>query len=224
MKKLPLKTECTFSILIMMLLILLTVLELLNSAANAAFARSAAAARLVTASQQLQQCREDNNPWLTSPFGPPRAAMWAPDPCWDQEKELAEATIANQEAISQMQRSGQPTQADLGSAPAPQLTDTLDIANQDPAIPITELVVPSPDSQNTWSPDTVLEILDLIADEMEVESPGSTQREDVMEVLETLYINIVVFLSWDSWGHPRKGTKIVYKPNNQDWINKWMPN
>lgn len=200
-------------------------LERANIAANALIAQQAAAARLLMASQALAECREQNNPYLpgNSLFGPTRTQMWGPDPCQTQMKELAGATTAHQDAVALAQRSAAPTAQDLAAAPAPQLSETFS-AGSDPAIPETELVPPSPALSNMWSPDTVLEIMNMLAEQMEIDQPGSTSSSDMEEEMELIYSNMVAFLSWDCWEKPKRRRKrFVYQPNNQDWIGRWIP-
>lgn len=195
---------------------------MLNQAANALFVKQAQAARVTMAAQALQDCREQNNPY--GPFGAPKNLMWATDPCANEEQALAEATTQDQTSASLAQASGQPNPTDLASAPAPQLSDTLENEGPDPAVPMTEFITPSSNLTNMWSPNTVLEIMDMMAEEMEGIQEGSTQIQENMEALEAVHYNITLFLSWDPWGKPKKKMpRINYMPNNSNWINRYMP-
>ncbi|QGJ83205.1 nonstructural protein 2 [Peafowl parvovirus 2] len=178
------------------------------------------------ASQSLAQCREQTNPYLpgNSLFGPTRQMMYGPDPCETQEKELAGATTAHLEAVALAQRSAAPTAQDVQAAPAPQLSSTFDPPDIDPAIPPTEQVIPSPDLNNMWSPDTLQEIMDMIAEEMEIIQPGSTSSSEAEEQMEIVWDQMVTFLHWVPRFHPRKRKPgFQYLPKNQDWIGKWVP-
>nr|WDQ28112.1 nonstructural protein 2 [Bird parvovirus] len=178
------------------------------------------------ASQNLARCREENNPYLPgrNPFGVPPRLMWAQDPCETQEKELAGATTAHAEAVAAAQISNAPTAQDLPSAPAPQLSDSWDIAATNPVIPETEFQVPSPNQQNNWSPTTVLEVLDMIAAEMEIQEAGSSSSSEVQEEMEIILDNMTAFQAWWAWG-PVKRTRARYQynPKNANWIGKWLP-
>ncbi|QEJ80803.1 NP [avian chapparvovirus BR_DF10] len=198
----------------------------MNIAANAVIAEQAAAARLLLAQQNLARCREENNPFLPgrNPFGVPTKLMWAPDPCTTQEKELAGATTAHADAVAAAQVSNAPTAQDLPSAPAPQLSDSWDTAATNPAIPESEFTVPNPSVQNSWSPTTVMEILDMIAQEMEAQEAGSSSNASIVEEMDTLEQNIIAFQQWWAWG-PVKRTKCKFQfnPKNANWIGKWVP-
>ncbi|UOH27066.1 nonstructural protein 2 [Galliform chaphamaparvovirus 13] len=206
---------------------LLMSLELVNLAANAVIAKQAAAARLALASQSLAQCREQTNPYLpgnSGPFGPTRAQLYGPDPCLEQEKELAAATTAHQDAVALAQRSAAPTPQDLQSAPAPQLSSTWDVNDTDPGIPISEFLVPVPMLNNSWSPDSLDDVLAAIAMELEEIAPGSTSDSEVEEQMEIIRENMVSFLLWSPWDRkPRKRKPFQYRPNNKDWIGRWVP-
>ncbi|QEJ80806.1 NP [Psittacara leucophthalmus chapparvovirus] len=199
--------------------------ERVNLAANAAIVQQAAAARLLLASQNLAACREENNPYLPgrNPFGVPARLMWAADPCAEQEKELAGATVAHADAVAAAQVSNAPTAQDLPSAPAPQLSDSWDIAATNPVIPESEFVTPDPHLQNMWSPLSILDVMEMIA--MELENQGeSTSSSEIEEEMELIYENMRAFQSWWAWEKPkRKRRRYQFKPKNEDWIGRWMP-
>lgn len=226
MKRKCLEIECGYLNSITKHLVII-ILELVNAAANALIAKQAAAARLLTASQALQACREENNPYSPSSFfTAPRTAMWAPDPCLEQEKELAAATIQNKAAQSSAQVSNAPAAAALEVAPAPQLSSTSDGLSpyMQPEIPITEFMVPSPAQSNMWSPDSILDVMDQIMEEMEALSPGSTSSsESIQAPLQILYDMMVAFLHWMPKKAKRPKQHLVYNPRNQDWIGRWGP-
>ncbi|UOH27038.1 nonstructural protein 2 [Galliform chaphamaparvovirus 7] len=206
----------------------LTPLELVNIAANAVIAQQAAAARLLMASQALAECRQQNNPYLPENmgiFGPNvRQLMYAPDPCETQEKELAGATTAHAEAVALAQRSNAPTAQDLQAAPAPQLSSSFDINDTNPAIPDVEFITPSPSLENMWSPTSLDEVMAMIAEELERQSPGSTSSSDIMEQLNIIEENIVCFLSWNPWDkQAKKRKRYQYLPKNEGWIGSYLP-
>ncbi|UOH27062.1 nonstructural protein 2 [Galliform chaphamaparvovirus 12] len=202
-----------------------TFAERVNIAANALIAQQAAAARLLLASQSLAKCREENNPFIpgNNPFGAPRNLMFMPDPCETQEKELAGATTEHMEAVALAQRSAAPTAQDLQAAPAPQLSSTFDPPNIDPAIPESEHVIPAPDLENLWSPDTLQEIMDLLAMELETSHPGSLNEPEIMDQLEIIWIQCTNFLHWLPGYYPKTRKPIKYQPKNADWIGRWLP-
>lgn len=204
----------------------LTFLERVNLAANAVIVQQAAAARLLMASQALAECREANNPYLpgNSLLGPSRAQMWGPDPCLTQEKELAAATIDNQAAQSAAQIAGASDQATPTAAVAPQLTETWDFPGNDPAVPITEFETPSPALSNMWSPDSLLEIMEMIANQLEQDQEGSTQENAIIEELEIIRKQMIAFLQWQWQDHPKpRKHRFQYLPKNQKWIGRWVP-
>ncbi|UOH27046.1 nonstructural protein 2 [Galliform chaphamaparvovirus 9] len=197
-------------------------------AANAVIAREAAAARLLMASQSLAQCREQNNPFLPGnmgPFGPNiRQLMYAPDPCEEQEKELAGATTAHQDAVALAQRSAAPTVQDLQSAPAPQLSSSWDVNNLDPGIPITEFLVPAPSLESSWSPTDLDMVMEMIQMELDQIAPGSPTDEEMIEQLDQIRHNLVLFLMWSPWDTPPKKRKpFQYQPKNEGWIGSYLP-
>nr|WOX03044.1 nonstructural protein 2 [Psittaciform chaphamaparvovirus 5] len=202
--------------------------ERVNIAANAIIAQQAAAARLLLASQSLAKCREETNPYLPGnrgPFGPSRQQIWGPDPCATQEKELAGATTDHMAATALAQHSAAPTAQDVQAAPAPQLSEAwVGEPLLDPAIPESEVQVPSPALSNDWSPTTLLQVMDMIAEQMEADEAGSTASEAMEEELELVFQNMYLFLSWDAWKRPKRSRRpFQYLPNNADWIGSWLP-
>ncbi|AHF54688.1 NP [turkey parvovirus 2] len=199
--------------------------ELVNIAANAVIAQQAAAARLLMASQALAECREQNNPYLpgNSLFGPTRAQMWGPDPCEQQEQDLASATADHQASVQLAQKSSAPTPQDIQSAPQPQLSSTWS-TEYDPSIPLTEFLVPSPALMSEWSPTSLQEVLDMLAIEMEDISSGSSTSSEVQEAMEVVQENMMCFLLWDPWDiPPKKRKRYRFQPKNASWIGKWVP-
>ncbi|QRK03695.1 nonstructural protein 2 [Duck-associated chapparvovirus 2] len=193
------------------------VLDALNQAVNAAVAHSVGVGRLVLAAQQLQDCREQNNPhrnsWL--PGMPAQNLQWAADPCQKEQDQVDElmkqsAAAGNQVATQQ-----------LGGAPAPQLAESTDpVGNTDPAIPMSEYVVPQVGAQNPWSPVLPEDALEAILMEYQDQEPPEDMILD--EILEMMRY----FLLWCPWGGPgRKNLKwrFRYNPNNSDWAGKWIP-
>ena len=199
----------------------------MNIAVNAVIAKQAAAARLALASQSLAECREQTNPYLpgnSGPFGPSRAQLYGPDPCLEQEKEYAAATVEHQDAVALAQKSNAPTPQDLQSAPAPQLSSSWDINDTDPGIPISEFLVPQPFLNNSWSPTDLDQIMADIAMELEAQAPGSTSDSEVEEHMDIIRHNMTCFLLWNPWDKPvRKRKKFQYNPKNKDWIGRWLP-
>lgn len=199
--------------------------ELLNAAANAEAAEKAAAARLLMTTQQLQACREENNPytWMGTPT---RQAMWGPDPCQEQMEAVRGATVEHQAAVAAAQISQAPTAQDLSSAPAPQMSSSYDpVGNTDPAIPDSEGVVPDPALNNPWSPmdvdDLMLDLLNrLEADGMEQEEVWIRMRW-LLEDLEAALRSTKKWL-WDG-NAKAKWLKVQFKPKNQRWVGMWQP-
>ncbi|UOH27079.1 nonstructural protein 2 [Galliform chaphamaparvovirus 17] len=227
MKKLHLETVCGSSSSTITAMVFLILLERANIAVNALIAKQAAAARLLVASQSLAKCREQNNPYLpgnSGPFGPSRAQLYGPDPCLTQEKELAGATTAHMEAVALAQKSAAPTAQDLQAAPAPQLSSSYDVPDTDPAVPETEHIVPAPALNNTWSPNSLLEIMDMIAQEIETSDPGWLTDAEMIDQLEIIYRQGLAFLHWLPGLYPTKPRKpYKYQPKNENWIGKWAP-
>lgn len=202
-------------------MIMIIILDVANAAANAVIAQQAAAARLALASQAYATCREQTNPYLPGNaglFGPSRAQMWGQDPCQEQEQELIEAQEAAR-ALSQV--AGEPQAAQ--TPPAPQLSQTADPQLPDPAIPESEFHVQDPTLENMWSPDTVLEVMDMIAAAMEEERPGSSESEEAIQELEQMYHRMVAFLSWNWMECQAPKKRLKFNPKNQEWIKKWLP-
>nr|WOX03039.1 nonstructural protein 2 [Psittaciform chaphamaparvovirus 4] len=210
--------------------------ERANIAANAVIAKQAAAARLLMASQALSKCRAETNPYLpgnSGPFGPTRQQLWGPDPCQEQMDELKGATTENAAAVAAAQRSNAPTAQDVQAAPAPQLSDAwVGQPMLDPAIPETEMIVPSPGQDNDWSPTTVLEVMEMLAaalpdeqEEMETGEGGSTSSsQSIWSELDLIFENMIAYQSWDSWKPPiRVRARYQYLPNNAAWIGSWLP-
>ncbi|UOH27074.1 nonstructural protein 2 [Galliform chaphamaparvovirus 16] len=180
------------------------------------------------ASQSLAECREQNNPYLpgnSGPFGPNlRQLMYAPDPCEEQEQELAGATQAHLDAVALAQKSAAPTIQDLQAAPAPQLSSSWDINNTDPSIPISEFLVPAPSLESSWSPTDLDNIMAMIQDELEHIAPGSTSDEEMIVELDRIRHNAVLFLMWNPWNlKPYKRKKYQYLPKNKKWIGSYLP-
>lgn len=205
--------------------------------AAAVAAKEAAAARLILASNQLAECRENNNPynWMGQPT---RAAMFGPDPCLEQERErheadqavqaadqrIAGATTSDIAAIQAGAASNAPSVQDLASAPAPQLATGYDpVGITDPSIPLSEYSVPSPGMQSLWSPLSIDAVMEMILDEMEWEKVEEEVRQKVLVILDGLVENMDNFGKWWSWGKGPKSLKIKFKPKNQKWIGMWSP-
>lgn len=192
-------------------------LEQLNQAVNAAIATSVGAGRLVLAAAQLQECRNQNNPHRNS-WIPGMAAQnlqWAADPCQTQQEEVDQliaqgAAEGNQVATQQ-----------LGAAPAPQLAESVDpVPNTDPAVPLSEFVVPEPGAQNPWSPVLPEEVMDMIIDLYEGEEPPEQM------LLDNILDQMRYYLLWCPWGGPNlKNLKwhFKYKPKNSNWVGNWVP-
>nr|WOP79080.1 nonstructural protein 2 [Canary chaphamaparvovirus 2] len=192
----------------------------MNIAANAAFAKEAAAGRLLAAQQAYARCREQNNPYLpgNSLFGPTRTQMWGPDPCEAEMQELAGATTANQAAAELAQIQAAPTPQNLASAVAVQLADTWDSSELfDPVLMNVDLEA----VQNMWSPTSIENVMEMIAVEMDLERASESDLED----MEIIYQNLIALIHWDP-GYPTKPTKtrLVLSPKKQKWIGRWMPN
>ena len=194
------------------------ILELLNQAANAAIADNVGAGRLLLASQQLQECRVNNNPYKNSWFPglAPNSLQWAPDPCAKEQEAVdnlmkQSAAEGNQVATQQ-----------LGGAPAPQLAVAVDpVPNTDPAIPMNEYVTPQPGAQNNWSPIVPEDVMEMILDQYpEDQEPPEDMMLD--EILDGMY----KYMLWCPWGEPgRKNAKwkFIYKPLNSNWVGNWVP-
>lgn len=187
-------------------------------AVNAAIAKQAAAARLAMTAQALRNCREQNNPFLpgNSLLGPSRAQMWGPDPCQEQEKDLAEA----QEAAAQISR--EPNLSNTGINPAPQLSIT---STDSGGSAIPEFSNPDPVVQNNWSPDSVLEVMDQIAEELEAISPGSSNSSENIQQLASIEEDMHMTQVWMCWGKPPKPRKRYhFIPKSANWIGQFLPN
>ncbi|QZW33716.1 nonstructural protein 2 [Psittacine chaphamaparvovirus 2] len=184
---------------------------------------------MLMAAQALADCRRETNPYLpqnSGPFGPSRAQMYGPDPCAEQEKELAGATTDHQAAAAAAQISAAPTSQDLSAAPAPQLSDTYSAlsADIDPAVPITENIVPSPALSNMWSPTTVLQVMDAIAEAMEAEAAANAwQNADTSEEMEIIYQNCMALMHWLPRAPARARARYKFQPKNDNWIGKFLP-
>lgn len=212
----------------MLILINLTFLEQVNQAANAVIAAEAGAARVLLAAQNLDQCRRENNPYQPGNFllGPPRNLMWAQDPCHQEEAELASATADHQAAQQLAQISGAPTPADPSAAVAPVLSDTYDMNMAfDPIVPETEFTTPSPSLSNQWSPDSILNALALVQEQMEVMYPDTCSSSETSEEMELILEDIQNLGRWCPWDRPlrRPRKKYQYLPKNKNWIGKWVP-
>lgn len=180
----------------------------MNIAVNAAIAKEAAAARLAMAAQALAECRQENNPYLASPLGLGRQAMWGPDPCQSQFEEVEAAREAAQIASA-------PTQQNLAVAPGLELSETWDVAA---LIDPTTMNVDIPgDMNNLWSPQGILDVMDMIAAEMEV---GSEEEEE----MELVYRNMVAVQMWDPSYPTFKRKRYRLRPKEQKWIGIWAPN
>ncbi|QGJ83202.1 nonstructural protein 2 [Peafowl parvovirus 1] len=178
------------------------------------------------ASQSLAECREKNNPYIPGNmglFGPTRQQMYGPDPCEAEEEALRGATVAHQDAVALAQRSAAPTPQDVQSAPAPQLSSSWEINNLDPSIPMTELLVPQPFLNSSWSPTDLDEVMAMIAEELETQTPGSSSSEEMIVELQGIRENMVAFLSWDPWKPVKKRKKYQYLPKNAEWIGAYLP-
>lgn len=190
-------------------------LDSLNQAVNATIASSVGAARLLLAAQQLQECREQNNPyrnsWLPGLASP--KLQWAVDPC---QKE--------QEAVDQLNEQGaaggnQVATLQLGGAPAPQLAMSVDpVPNPDPAVPLSEYVVPEPNGpQNNWTPVEPEDIIEMIIQEMGEQEINDADMEEILTSMR--YVQM-----WCPWGGPgTHNLKWKYQPKSSTWINKWCP-
>lgn len=207
--------------------------ELVNMAANAAFVKEVETARMLLVGEQLARCREKNNPynnWLNQPS---RQAMMQPDPClylakkhhYLQQK-LAGATTEDIVAVQEGARSNAPTAQDLAAAPAPQLHTAYDpVGNTDPAIPESEMIVHSPGSQNTWSPTSLEEAMEMIAAELDQMEVAQTALQiQIQNILVDLEGNARLARLWWCWGtRKHKKTGIRFQPPNATWIGRWTP-
>ncbi|QIM55916.1 NP protein [cachavirus 1A] len=185
-------------------------------------------------SNQLAECRENNNPynWLGQPT---IQAQFGPDPCLEQERarweaeqqlnqQIAGATTNDIAAIQAGQRSNAPTAQDLASAPAPQLATGYEpVGITDPAIPLSEFQVPSPGMLSMWSPISIDETMELILDEIEWEAMEMEIRQKVIVILDGLVDNMHQSQKWWCWGKGKKPLKLKFKPKNSAWIGKWSP-
>lgn len=193
--------------------------ERLNQAANAAFAKEAAAGRLLAAQQAYARCREENNPYLpgNSLFGPTRAQMWGPDPCQEQMNELAGATRENEQAAQLAQIQAAPTPQNIASAAAVQLADTWDNSELlDPVIMNVDLEA----VQNMWSPSSIEETMEAILMDLDL----NVLSDEEMEDLDRIHQNMIALIHWDP-GYPTKPTKVRLQllPKKKGWIGSWMP-
>lgn len=206
----------------MYLKMLITFLERVNIAANAVIAEQAAAARLLLASQALAQCREENNPFLPSnPFGPSLSQRWGPDPCLEQEKELAGATTAHQEAAAAAQISNAPASQNLAAAPGTQLSNTWEPSELfEGTLQNTDY----PQLQSMWSPTSVEDVLEMIAVQMEADQVGEMMWEEMGEELDRLRRNMTALLCWDiSHQTVRRRLRLRLTLTNTTWIGSWSP-
>lgn len=207
--------------------IFLILLDVVTAAANVVIAREAAAARRLLAAQALVECRNQNNPYLpgNSILGPPRNVMYMPDPCQTQERELAQASEEERQAAARLAQAQQaPTPQDPSSAPAPQLSSTAEgAAMPDPAVPESEFIVPSPALNNMWSPDSIMDTMDQIANELEEMDTTNIDPGAINAELDLIFNQLTLFLAWlPGKGKPRN-KKFQYLPKNQDWIGRWVP-
>lgn len=197
----------------------ITILELVNIAANARIAEQAAEARMLLASQALAQCRAENNPYLpgNNPLGLGRQHMYGPDPCLDQERDLASATAEHQAAQQAAQIANAPAQSSTAAAPAVQMSDTWDPSELfDPVILNVDM---SPSLQCMWSPTAVEDVMESLAVAMDLEQAGN----EVWEEMEVVWNNMFSLIHWDP-DHPTKPRKgFVLKPKNSGWMNHWVP-
>lgn len=219
-KNLCLEIESGSSHLLMFLKIVLSFLERANMAANAVIVEQAAAARLLLASQALAKCREENNPFSPSNiFGPSRAQMWGPDPCLQQEKELAGATVDHQAAQSAAQIANAPTAQNLAAQPGTQLSNTWEPSELfDEVLQNTNY----PELQSPWSPTSVENVMEMIAVEMELEDQEAWEQAG--EELDKYRKNMLALHMW----LPNHQTYVLSKPlslklKNQRWIGMWLP-
>lgn len=222
MKKMLLETECGYFHGNNKLKTLTIVLELLNTAVNAIIAKQAAEARQLLAAEALAQCRQETNPYLPTNnlFGPTRQQMWGPDPCLQQQEELAQADLQLRQ-ISNM-----PTLQNIGAQPAPQLSSTLPLDQPspiDPALPISETVTPDPQQESMWSPSSIESTMNKIWDQLQQVSPGSVTSQSIEEEMEIVYQQLVILMSWCPEKPPVRQSKFLYDPKNKDWINSWVP-
>lgn len=231
MRSLCLEIECLFGPGIMMPPVLIFV-ELVNIAANAAFVKQVEAARLLLTGNQLAECRQRTNPYLSGGLAGSignQRLMFAPDPCAQEAKDhaaaLAGATTKDQPAAQLSQTSNAPTAQDLASAPAPQLATAYDpVGNTDPAIPESEFVVPSPGMQSLWSPSSIEEVMEKIWADMDWEELEEKMQIQVMEILDDLEENARRAKLWWCWGTPSPMPhKLKFQPRNQSWVGKWAP-
>lgn len=188
-------------------------------------------------SNQLAQCREENNPynWMGQPTA---NAMFGADPCLEQERErhdaelaaqaadqrIAGATTSDIAAIQTGQMSNAPTAQDLAAAPAPQLATAYDpVGITDPAIPLSEYSVPSPGMESMWSPLEIDQTMEDILKEIEWETLEMEIAKKVLVILDGLVENMVMSRRWWSWGKGKKALNIKFKPNNSKWVGSWSP-
>lgn len=212
-KRMHLKIECGYICFPILCKICLILLERLNLAVNAVIAEQAAAARLVLASQALAECRQQNNPYLpgNNPLGPSRAQMYGPDPCLEQEKELAEAQAARAAA----QISNAPTEQNTAAAPAVQLADTWDSS---------ELYQPEtinadlPELESMYQPMQVMEVVHEILQRIGEEPTDEELGE--MEILEEGMRAVSLWIPL-----PIRQSKFKYqlKLRNPGWVGRWVP-
>lgn len=211
-----LKTECGYLISSITAVTNFMFLERVNLAVNAAIVQEAAAARALLAAQALADCRAENNPFLPgSILGPSRAAMWGPDPCLEQEKELADAQAAQRAA----QISSAPTEQNLAAGPAAEFSNTWDPSE---LFQPETMNVDIPQLESAWSPTSLEDILEMIAVQMDVD-----QDEGLSEALEgeieKIRKNMIAAQMWDP-GHKTfkrpKRYQLVLKDNG--WAGHWL--
>lgn len=191
-------------------------LDALNKAVNAVIAESVPAGRLILAAQQLEACRQKNNPYrdLWMPGLAPVRVAWAPDPCQKEQEEIQQ--LQNQGAAAGNQVATQ----QLGGAPAPQLASAQDpVPSTDPSIPANEYDIPMEGANNQWSPLIPEDVLDMIIDQMGDQPIDQEMQDDLMEMFK--YVKL-----WCPWGGPATWNlkwKFKYHPKNSDWMGKWKP-
>nr|WPV87711.1 nonstructural protein 2 NS2 [Chaphamaparvovirus anseriform 9] len=199
--------------LIMICRMVCLILDALSQAVNAVIANSVEAGRILLASQQLAECRAQNNPYqnVWMPGLGIQNLQWAADPC---QKE--------QEAVDQLQQQAaaagnQVATQQLGGAPAPQLATSVDpTPNTDPAIPMNEYI-PAQGAQNAWSPLELNEIMEMI-----VQEAGDVEIDDMD--LDEILNKMLYYKLWCPWGLPgTHNLKWKYQPKNPKWISQWLP-
>lgn len=197
------------------------ILEPITQAVNAVIAGNSAAARLLLASNQLNECilrndpRAPGNSWLPGMIS--QQNQWGPDPC-AKEREAVESL--------QQQAAGNQAAAlqNLGAAPAPQLAHPQDpVPSTDPAIPVSEYVAPDPGMNSPWDTPNQEEIVNMIVEEFLQQRAAELTDEDLMEI-ESIFNVTRKLILWCPWGLPGvRNLKWKYSPKNIDWLRKWVP-